>query len=100
MKNFLHSDGEGLPLETLESKDFVKLQSIFDHYHISNKSELIRFYQNKESARLQSHTGNSSESINTCRGFDQFDNDWILRLIRLRGGKDYVDDVLKARIKE
>ncbi|KAJ3193757.1 hypothetical protein HK101_004259 [Irineochytrium annulatum] len=79
-KSILHSDGDGIPLDLLEDRDYRSLQKIFEHYDIVKKEILIAEHQ---------------KWLYSQRGEE--DDEWLLRLIRLRGGKDYVEPLLQQR---
>ena len=74
--DFFLGDGQGLSKTMLRTKSFVDLESIISNY-FSSKEDLINLYL-------------------TIKG-DPVDSFWILKLVKMKGGKDFVDDALKRR---
>ncbi|KAJ3102269.1 hypothetical protein HDU96_009706, partial [Phlyctochytrium bullatum] len=74
LKSFLHSDGDGLPLELLDTPAYRNLINVFEHYDLS-RDEAIALHE---------------RMFGTSRDSDA-DDSWLLRLIRLRKGNDYVE---------
>ncbi|KAI8854208.1 hypothetical protein BC829DRAFT_380610 [Chytridium lagenaria] len=81
LKSFLHSDGDGLPMDFLETPTYRSLISTFEHYDLSKRDAIS----------LHQRTFGIGE-----RNSDP-DDAWLLRLIRLKKGHDYVESVLFAR---
>ncbi|KAJ3214642.1 hypothetical protein HDU67_001402 [Dinochytrium kinnereticum] len=81
LKSFLHSDGDGLPIEFLETHAYTSLISTFDHYDLPKK-DAIALHQ---------------RSFGIGDGSRDMDDAWLLRLIRLKKGNEYVEGVLYAR---
>ncbi|KAI8900080.1 hypothetical protein BC833DRAFT_583224 [Globomyces pollinis-pini] len=74
---FFVVDGEGLDVETLETPSYQSLKSIMENY-FKTKSELQEEYLALE---------------------DRSDANWMLKLIKMKGGKDFVDDMLRTLIQ-
>ncbi|KNC99275.1 uncharacterized protein SPPG_05530 [Spizellomyces punctatus DAOM BR117] len=83
---FFHSDGEGLPKEELETERFKQLCQLLNMYHTSKK-DLQRLYLAQQ------------QSAKTVAGEDVQGGDWILKLIRVKGGKDFVDEIVARRVR-
>ncbi|KAJ3410189.1 hypothetical protein HDU80_000011 [Chytriomyces hyalinus] len=81
VKSFLHADGEGISIDELDSfESLTSLDLLFTHYRMSKK-EL-----------LQMHAG-------TTLAEESWKDEWLLRLIKLRGGSsDYINDAIKRKI--
>jgi len=116
MKSFLHADGEGLSLESMNIREWKDLQGIFDHYHQTHWKDLVAIYQEKlqsmkNANRKRDDDGDDGDARGERRASDarvsygedylsERDLDWMLRLIRMRGGKEFVDVVLEERVKK
>ncbi|TPX65599.1 hypothetical protein SpCBS45565_g05071 [Spizellomyces sp. 'palustris'] len=83
---FFHSDGEGLPKEELETERFKQLCQLLNMYHTSKK-ELQRLYLAQQ------------QSASTVVGENLRGGDWILKLIRVKGGKEFVDEIVAKRVR-
>ncbi|KAI9347264.1 hypothetical protein BDR26DRAFT_951904 [Obelidium mucronatum] len=79
VKEFLHADGSGLPLDQMEVETFGQLQLILKHYGW-NKRDLY-----------QKHFGEMSR-------FMDWSDAWLLKLLKLKGGYgDYVVDAMRRK---
>ncbi|KAJ3338450.1 Arrestin domain-containing protein 4, partial [Kappamyces sp. JEL0680] len=74
---FFLGDGQGLSRETLHSLPYVGLKSIMANY-FQSKEELAQLY------------------LTTSDGVPE-SKDWILKLIKMKGGREFVDEALKRR---
>jgi MUN domain len=75
--DFFMGDGEGLSKQALHSRNYLQLKGIMTHY-FDSKQDLINAYLDMDIAS---------------------DTDWILKLIKMKGGKDFVEDALKKQVQ-
>jgi hypothetical protein len=82
---FRPAEDEGLPLEQIESKSYLQLKLIIEHYHLP-KHELINLYN--DMARKVRHSSAHNLHI---------DSDWLLKLLKLKGHEQFVNQQLQNR---
>ncbi|KAI9089606.1 hypothetical protein DFS34DRAFT_597989 [Phlyctochytrium arcticum] len=85
---FFNSDGEGLPEEALQTPRYRQLCDLLNNYHVPRK-DLQRDYM--ASDHSAGKFGDTEDDV--------FDGDWMLKLIRVKGGKDFVDDIIGRRVR-
>lgn len=70
-------DGEGLSKESLQTKNYLQLKNIISHY-FDTKADLVNAFLEMQNLS---------------------DADWILKLIKMKGGAGFVEDALKRQIQ-
>lgn len=70
-------DGQGLSTEQLNSTPYVELKNVMEHYFSSLNDLSQRYYSARET------------------GEDTLE--WILKLMKMKGGKDFVEEELRNR---
>ncbi|KAJ3407368.1 hypothetical protein HDV05_005479 [Chytridiales sp. JEL 0842] len=119
IKSFFYSDGDGVPLHVLDSTDaYTSLKSIIQYYDHKHPQSLIQLHQSLLETSMKTgilvipasirvgregmgNQGGGGEVVDEEEVggwfYDGSEHDWLLRLIKLRGGRDYVEAVLFAR---
>ena len=70
-------DGQGLTAEQLNSAPYVELKNVMEHYFSSANDLSQRYYAARE---------NGQDNL-----------EWILKLMKMKGGKDFVEEELRNR---
>lgn len=83
------SDGEGISEEELNTPRFMQLRAMMEGYHLGKKELQKRWME--EVGKQGSHGFQNHDDLR--------DGDWMLKLIRRKGGKEFVDEVIGRRIR-
>ncbi|KAJ1533626.1 hypothetical protein HK405_000412, partial [Cladochytrium tenue] len=100
---FLVQDGDGVPAATLRTPDHARLQSLLDVYSaVPSRRDLEdrhrRLLAELLAARAAAPPRGDGLWAAAARSDDERALDWLLRLIRLRGGwREYVEPLLLSR---
>ena len=72
---FFNGDGQGLSKDALHTRSFISLQLLMTHYFLSKEEVATMFLQSKD---------------------EPVDKLWLLKLIKMKGGKEFVESHLES----
>ncbi|KAJ3049739.1 hypothetical protein HK097_009297 [Rhizophlyctis rosea] len=90
---FFNGEGEGLPYPALTTERFSQLRPLTEAYFTPRKELEVRFVKAKNGVGGGGEERGGGEED----GDQPEENDWMLKLIKLRGGKEFVEQQMRGR---
>ena len=87
---FFNGEGEGLPFPALTTERFLQLRALTEAYFTPRRELEVRYVKARSASRPDEGSGGDD-------GEQPEENDWMLKLIKLRGGKEFVEQQMRGR---
>ncbi|KAJ3033445.1 hypothetical protein HDV00_006353 [Rhizophlyctis rosea] len=88
---FFNGEGEGLPFSELHTERFVQLRALTEAYFTPRRELEVRYLE------MIRNGGGDDEGGEGDDGEEPEKLDWMLKLIKLRGGKEFVEQQMRLR---